>query len=80
MSDTGESNGLVDHLEENSDSVENQTDNTDQIPIEEESQPKTELENVKSSSPVVYIALILTSFFALGMYEVQFSLVINYSL
>ena len=80
MSDTGESNGLVDHLEENSDSVENQTDNTDQIPIEEESQPKTELENVKSSSPVVYIALILTSFFALGMYEVRFSLVINYSL
>ena len=71
MSDSGESNGVIDHLEENTDSVENHTDSTDQIPIEEVSQPKIELENVKSSSPVVYIALILTSFFALGMYEVR---------
>ena len=72
MSDSGESNGVIDHLEENTDSAENHTDSTDQIPIEEVSQPKIELENVKSSSPVVYIALILTSFFALGMYEVRF--------
>ena len=72
MSDSGESNGVIDHLEENTDSVENHTDSTDQIPIEDVSQPKIELENVKSSSPVVYIALILTSFFALGMYEVRF--------
>ena len=72
MSDSGESNGLVDHLEENTDSVENHTDSTDQLPIEEGSQRKEQLENVKSSSPVVYIALILTSFFALGMYEVRF--------
>ena len=70
MSENGESNGVIDHLEENTDSAENHTDSTDQIPIEEVSQPKIELENVKSSSPVVYIALILTSFFALGMYEV----------
>ena len=70
MSDNRESNGLVDHLEENTDSVENHTDSMDHIPIEEGSQRKEELENVKSSSPVVYIALILTSFFALGMYEV----------
>ena len=72
MSDSGESNGVIDHLEENTDSVENHTDSTDQIPIEDVTQPKLELENVKSSSPVVYIALILTSFFALGMYEVRF--------
>ena len=72
MSESGESNGVIDHLEENTDSAENHTDSTDQIPIEEVSQPKIELENVKSSSPVVYIALILTSFFALGMYEVRF--------
>ena len=72
MSDSGESNGLVDHLEENTDSVENHTDSTDHIPIEDVSRRKLELENVKSSSPVVYIALILTSFFALGMYEVRF--------
>ena len=72
MGDSGESNGVIDHLEENTDSAENHTDSTDQIPIEEVSQPKIELENVKSSSPVVYIALILTSFFALGMYEVRF--------
>ena len=72
MSDSGESNGLVDHLEENTDSVENHTDSTDHTPIEDVSQRKVELENVKSSSPVVYIALILTSFFALGMYEVRF--------
>ena len=72
MGDSGESNGVIDHLEENTDSVENHSDSTDQIPIEEVSQPKIELENVKSSSPVVYIALILTSFFALGMYEVRF--------
>ena len=72
MSDSGESNGLVDHLEENTDSVENHTDSTDHIPTEDVSQRKIELENVKSSSPVVYIALILTSFFALGMYEVRF--------
>ena len=72
MSDSGESNGLVDHLEENTDSGENHTDSTDQLPIEEGSQRKEQLENVKSSSPVVYIALILTSFFALGMYEVRF--------
>ena len=32
---------------------------------------KKELEDVKSSSPVVYIALILASFFALGVYEVS---------
>ena len=70
MSDSGESNGVIDHLEENTDSVENHSDSTDQILTEEVSQPKIELENVKSSSPVVYIALILTSFFALGMYEV----------
>ena len=70
MSESGESNGVIDHLEENTDSVENHSDSTDQIPTEEVSQPKIELENVKSSSPVVYIALILTSFFALGMYEV----------
>ena len=70
MSESGESNGVIDHLEENNESVENHTDSMDQIPIEEVSQPKIELENVKSSSPVVYIALILTSFFALGMYEV----------
>ena len=72
MSDSGESNGLVDHVEENTDSGENHTDSTDPIPIEEGSQRKEQLENVKSSSPVVYIALILTSFFALGMYEVRF--------
>ena len=72
MSDSGESNGVIDHSEENTDSVENHSDSTDQIPTEEVSQPKIELENVKSSSPVVYIALILTSFFALGMYEVRF--------
>ena len=72
MSDIGESNGVIDHLEEHTDLIENPTDSTDQIPIQEESQPKIELENVKSSSPVVYIALILTSFFALGMYEVRF--------
>ena len=72
MSDSGESNGLVDHVEENTDSGENHTDSTDQLPIEEGSQRKEQLENVKSSSPVVYIALILTSFFALGMYEVRF--------
>ena len=72
MSDSGESNGLVDHLEENTDSVENHTDRTDHIPIEDVSRRKIEIENVKSSSPVVYIALILTSFFALGMYEVRF--------
>ena len=72
MSDSGESNGVIDHIEENNDSVENHTESTDQIPIEEGSQRKEELENVKSSSPVVYIALILTSFFALGMYEVRF--------
>ena len=72
MGDSGESNGVIDHLEENTDSVENHTDSTDQIPIEDVTQPKLELENVKSSSPVVYIALILTSFFALGMYEVRF--------
>ena len=72
MSESGESNGVIDHLEENTDSAENHTDSTDQIPIEEVSPPKIELENVKSSSPVVYIALILTSFFALGMYEVRF--------
>ena len=72
MSESGESNGVIDHLEENTDSVENHSDSTDQIPTEEVSQPKIELENVKSSSPVVYIALILTSFFALGMYEVRF--------
>ena len=72
MSDSGESNGLVDHVEENTDSGENHTDSTDQLPIEEGSQRKKQLENVKSSSPVVYIALILTSFFALGMYEVRF--------
>ena len=72
MSESGESNGVIDHLEENTDSAENHTDSTDQIPIEEVSQPKIELDNVKSSSPVVYIALILTSFFALGMYEVRF--------
>ena len=70
MGDSGESNGVIDHLEENTDSVENHSDSTDQILTEEVSQPKIELENVKSSSPVVYIALILTSFFALGMYEV----------
>ena len=74
MSDSGESNGVIDHIEENNDSVENHTESTDQIPIEEGSQRKEELENVKSSSPVVYIALILTSFFALGMYEVRFLL------
>ena len=72
MSDNRESNGLVDQLEENTDSVDNHTDSTDNIPIEDVSQRKIELENVKSSSPVVYIALILTSFFALGMYEVRF--------
>ena len=72
MSDSGENNGLVDHVEENTDSGENHTDSTDQLPIEEGSQRKKQLENVKSSSPVVYIALILTSFFALGMYEVRF--------
>ena len=67
MSDSGESNGVLDQIEENNDSVENHTDSMDHIPLEER---KEELENVKSSSPVVYIALILTSFFALGMYEV----------
>ena len=72
MSVSGESNGVIDHLEENTDSVENHTDSTDNVPIEDVSQRKIELENVKSSSPVVYIALILTSFFALGMYEVRF--------
>ena len=72
MSDSGESNGLVDHLEENTDSAENNIDSTDHLPIEEESQRKEQLQNVKLSSPVVYIALILTSFFALGMYEVRF--------
>ena len=70
MSDSGESNGVIDHIEENNDSVENHTESTDHMPIEEGSQRKEELENVKSTSPVVYIALILTSFFALGMYEV----------
>ena len=70
MSDSGESNGVIDHIEKNNDSVENHTDSRDHIPIEEGSQRKEELENVKSTSPVVYIALILTSFFALGMYEV----------
>ena len=40
-----------------------------QEPNEEE---KKEIEAVKSSSPVVYIALILASFFALGVYEVSF--------
>ena len=67
MSDSGESNGVLDQIEENNDSVENHTDSMDHIPLEER---KEELENVKSSSPVVYIALILTSFLALGMYEV----------
>ena len=39
----------------------------DQTPKENE---KKDIEAVKSSSPVVYIALILASFFALGVYEV----------
>ena len=43
----------------------------DQTPEEKE---KTDIEAVKSSSPVVYIALILASFFALGVYEVYIKL------
>ena len=54
---------------------EEQEDNEDDnVPAQT---PKDEkLEAVKSSSPVVYIALILASFFALGVYEVSWWMVL----
>ena len=56
-----------DRMAEQVDTVENTTSGTDQ----QKDEPKREEEIVKSSSPVVYIALILASFFALGLYEVR---------
>ena len=56
-----------DRMAEQVDTVENTTNDTDQ----EKDELKKEEEIVKSSSPVVYIALILSSFFALGLYEVR---------
>ena len=54
-------------MAEQVDTVENTTHDTDQQSDEQ----KKEEQIVKSSSPVVYIALILASFFALGIYEVK---------
>ena len=63
-------NTEYDNMTEEDEQGENEDDHgQDQEPKEEE---KKEIEAVKSSSPVVYIALILASFFALGVYEVSF--------
>ena len=56
-----------DRMAEQVDTAENTTHDTDQ---QKDDKTKEE-EIVKSSSPVVYIALILSSFFALGLYEVR---------
>ena len=57
-----------DKMTEEDEQADNEDDpSQDQTPKEKE---KKEIEAVKSSSPVVYIALILASFFALGVYEV----------
>ena len=59
-----------DNMTEEDEQGDNEDDQgQDHEPKEEE---KKEIEAVKSSSPVVYIALILASFFALGLYEVSF--------
>ena len=61
-----------DKMTEEDEQADNEDDpSQDQTPKEKE---KKEIEAVKSSSPVVYIALILASFFALGVYEVYFKL------
>ena len=64
MSENREEDKMTDEDEQ----ADNDDDHShDQAPKEKE---KKEMEGVKSSSPVVYIALILASFFALGVYEV----------
>ena len=61
-----------DKMTDEDEQADNDDDHSqDQAPKEKE---KKEMEGVKSSSPVVYIALILASFFALGVYEVYIKL------
>ena len=68
MSENREEDKMTDEDEQ----ADNDDDHShDQAPKEKE---KKEMEGVKSSSPVVYIALILASFFALGVYEVYIKL------
>ena len=60
--------GMAGQVEENTDNVDDVPHHTDQSSKDEAKQQKPE--DVKSFSPVVYISLILATFFALGIYEV----------
>ena len=66
MSENTENDNMTEE-DEQGDNEDDQGQN-----VEPKQEEKKELEAVKSSSPVVYIALILASFFALGVYEVSF--------
>lgn len=67
MNANEENNGMTGQVEENN-IVDDPPHHTDQSSKDEVIQQKKE--DVKSFSPVVYIALILAAFFALGIYEV----------
>ena len=68
MSDNEESNDIEEPVEDDLRLIENDEDGTNGK--ETKNEETKEMETVKSSSPVVYIALILSSFFVLGIYEV----------
>ena len=68
MSDNEESNDIEEPVEDDLRLIENNEDGTNGK--ETKNEATEEMETVKSSSPVVYIALILSSFFVLGIYEV----------
>ena len=68
MSDNEESNDIEEPVEDDLRLIENDEDGTSGK--ETKNEETKEMETVKSSSPVVYIALILSSFFVLGIYEV----------